>query len=113
MLKTQHLETVQIQDHNCTRHQDQFVRTANSFHVKADDKYTGSLECVVFMITGVIIPTIDEMTTDEYGLRSMKGIDPMDLRIHWMSARQLDKQGPMPSGKELDHVSMYGTDLSD
>jgi hypothetical protein len=29
---------------------DQFVRTANSFHVKGDDKYTSSVECVVFMI---------------------------------------------------------------
>ncbi len=55
------------------------------------------------------IPTIDEMTTDEYGLRSMSDIDPVDLR---MSSRQWELQGLTPSGKALDHVSMYGTDLS-
>jgi hypothetical protein len=45
------------------------VRTAaNSFHVRADDKYTRSVVCVVFIITAGIIPAIDEMTTDEYGL---------------------------------------------
>ncbi len=54
---------------DCARHdQDQFMRTANSFHVKGDDKNTSSVECVVFMITGGRIPSIDEMTTDEYGL---------------------------------------------
>ncbi len=51
---------------DCARHLDQFVRTENSFHVKADDKYTRSVEChsVVFMITGIggRIPSIDEMT---------------------------------------------------
>ncbi len=95
---------------DCTRHQDQFVRTANSFHGKADDKNTSSVECVVFMITNGRIPTIDEMTTDKYGLRSMTDIDPMDLR---MSSRQWELQGLIPSGKALDHESMYGTDLSD
>ncbi len=39
--------------------------TASSFHVKADDKFTRSLERVVFMITG---GRIDEMTTDDHGL---------------------------------------------
>ncbi len=34
----------------------------------------------------------------------------MDLR---MSSRPWEKQGLMPSGKELYHVSMYGNDLSD
>ncbi len=34
----------------------------------------------------------------------------MDLR---MSSRQWEKQGLMLSGKALDHVSLYGTDLSD
>ncbi len=62
------------------------------------------------MITGGRIPTIDEMTTDEYGLLSLTDIDPMDLR---MSARQWKLPGLMPSGKALDHVSMYGTELSD
>ncbi len=50
------------------------------------------------------------MTTDEYGLRSMSDNDPVDLR---MSARQWELQGLVPSGKALDHVSMYGTDLLD
>ncbi len=95
---------------DCTRHQDQFVRTANSFHLRADDQYTRSVECVVFMITGGRIPSIDEITTDEYGLRSMSDIDPVDLR---MSCRQWELQGLTPSGKALDHVSIYGTNLSD
>jgi hypothetical protein len=47
------------------------------------------------------------MTTDEYGLRSMSDIDPVDLR---MSSRQWELQGLGPLGKALDHVSMYGTD---
>jgi hypothetical protein len=50
------------------------------------------------------------MTTDENGLRSMSEIDPVDVR---MSSRQWELQGLTPSGKALDHVSMYGTDLSD
>jgi hypothetical protein len=65
---------------DCTRDQDQFLRTANSFHVKVDDKYTRSAECVAFMITGGKIPTIDEMAMDEYGLQSMSCFDPVDLR---------------------------------
>ncbi len=84
---------------DCAKQLDQFVRTANSFHVKANDTYTRSVECVVFMITGGRIPTIDEMTTDEYGLRSMSDIDPVDLRI---SSRQWEFQGLVPSGKALD-----------
>jgi hypothetical protein len=62
------------------------------------------------MITNGRIPTIDEMTTDEYGLRSISDIDPVDLR---MSSRSWELQGLVPSGKALDRVSMYGTDLSD
>ncbi len=61
------------------------------------------------MITNGRIPTIDEVTTDEYGLRSMSDIDLVDLR---MSSRQWELQGLVPSGKVLDHVSMYGTELS-
>jgi hypothetical protein len=93
---------------DCARQLDQFVRTANFFHVKADDKYTKSVECVVFMITGGRIPTIDEMPTDEYGLRSMSDIDAVDLR---MSSRQWELQGLTPSGKALDHVSMHCMEL--
>ncbi len=89
---------------------DQFVSTANSFHVKGDDKYTRSVECIVFMITNGRFPSTYEMTTDEYGLQSMSDIDPVDLR---MSSRQWELHGLVPSGKALDHVSMYGTDLSD
>ena len=40
----------------------------------------------------------------------MSGFDPVDLR---MSSRQWELQGLVPSGKALDHVSLYGTDLSD
>ncbi len=44
------------------------MSAANYFHVKGDDKYIRSDECVVFMITNGRIPTIDEMSMDEYGL---------------------------------------------
>ncbi len=40
----------------------------------------------------------------------MSDIDPVDLR---MSSKQWELQGLVPSEKALDHVSMYGTDLSD
>ncbi len=43
-------------------------------------------------------------------MRSMTDIEPADLR---MSSRQWELQGLVSSGKALDHVSMYGTDLSD
>jgi hypothetical protein len=66
---------------DCARHLDQFVSAANYIHVKGDDKYTRSVECVIFTITNGRIPTIDEMTKDEYGLRSMSDIDPVDLRM--------------------------------
>jgi hypothetical protein len=78
--------------------------------VRADDKYTRSIECVVYLITGGRIPTINDMTTDEYGLQSMKDIDQMDLR---MSSKQWEKQGLMLWSKALDHASMYRTDLLD
>ena len=95
---------------DCARQLDQFASTANNFHVKGDDKYTIPVECIFFMNTNGRFPTTHEMTTDEYGLRSMSDIDPVDLR---MSSRQWELQGLVPSGKALDHVSMYGTDLSD
>jgi hypothetical protein len=94
----------------CAGQLDQFVSNANSFHVKGDDKYTRFVEFIIFMITNGRFPSIDEMTTDEYGLRSMSDIDPVDLRI---SSRPWEFQGLVPSGNALDHVSMYGTDLSD
>jgi hypothetical protein len=61
--------------------QDQFLRTANAIYVRGDDKFTRSVQslCIVFMITGGRIPSIKEMTTDAYGLRSMSYIDPKDL----------------------------------
>ncbi len=62
------------------------------------------------MITNGRFPSTHEMTTDEYGLRSISDIDPVDLK---MSSRQWELQGLVPSGKALHHVSMYGTDLSD
>ncbi len=93
---------------DCSRQLDQFVSVANHFHVKGDDKYTRSVECVIFMITHGRVPTIDEMATDEFGLRSMSDIELVDLR---MSSRRWELQGLVPSGKALGHVSMYGTDL--
>ncbi len=77
--------------------------------MSAENSYTRSVECVVFMITNGRFPTVNEMTTDEYGLRSMSGIDLLDMI---MSSRQWELQGLVPSSKALDHVSMYGTDLS-
>ncbi len=50
------------------RQLDQLVSAANYFHVNGDDKYTRSVECIVFMITNGRFPSINEMTTDEYGL---------------------------------------------
>ena len=55
-------------------------------------------------------PDSEEMHTDEYGLRSMTNMDPSDLI---MSARQWEALGAASSGKALDHMSMYGTDLTD
>ena len=74
---------------DCARQLDQFVSTANPFHVKGDDKYTIPVECIFFMNTNGRFPTTHEMTTDEYGLRSMSDIDPVDLR---MSSRQWELQ---------------------
>ncbi len=97
---------------DCSRQLDQLVSTsnANNFHVKGDDKYTRSVECIVFMITNGRFLAIHEMTTDEFGLRSMSDIDTSELRL---SSRQWEVLGLVSSGKALDHVSMYGTDLSD
>jgi hypothetical protein len=93
-----------------TRQHDKCFRTANSFHVKGDNKYTKSVWCIVFMITGGRIPLIREMTEDEYRLRSMEHIDPADLRMSYMI---WEKRGLVPMGKMIEHASMYGTDLSD
>ena len=62
------------------RKQDNFLRTANPFDVKGGDKYTRSVQCIVFMITGGRIPSMREMTTGEFGLRSMD-IDPANLKM--------------------------------
>ena len=93
-----------------SRQQDKILRTANSFHVRGYDKYTRSVQRIFFMIAGGRIPSIREMTMDEYGLRSMENIDPRDLR---MSSNASEKKGLMSSGKTIEHASMYGTDLSD
>ena len=78
---------------DCARHLDQFVSAAKYFHVKGDDKYPRSVECIIFMITNGRIPTIDEMATDEFGLQSMSDTDLVDLR---MSFRQWELQGLVP-----------------
>ena len=70
---------------DCSRQLYRFVSNTNNFHVRGDDKYTRSVECIVFMITNGRFPANHEMTTDEYGLRTMTDIDPADLR---MSSRQ-------------------------
>ncbi len=92
------------------RQQDNFLRTANSFHVKGVDKYTRFVQFIVFMIMGGRIPSIREITTYEFGLRSMQDIDPMDSR---MSSKMWEKRGLVPMGKLFEHTSIYGTDLSD
>ena len=74
---------------DCARQLDQFASTANNFLVKGDDKYTIPVECIFFMNTNGRFPTTHEMTTDEYGLRSMSDIDPVDLR---MPSRQWELQ---------------------
>ena len=73
------LQDVENSLEDCARHQDQFMRTASSFHVKADDKYTRSVECVVYMITGGRIPTIDT-TPIAVGSCPFLGVPPMKVR---------------------------------
>jgi hypothetical protein len=83
---------------DCIRHQNKFLKTANALHVKGGDKYTQFVHCNVFIITGGIIPSITEMSTDEYGLRSIQVIDPVNLR---MSSRQWEKLGYCRRAKHL------------
>ncbi len=79
-------------------------------HVKGDDKYTRFEQCIVFIITGGRIPSIRDMNTDDYGLRSMEEIDPVDLR---MSSKMWEKIRLVPMGKTIEYTSLNGTDLSD
>jgi hypothetical protein len=51
------------------------------------------------MITGGRIPLIREMNTDEFGLRSMQNIDPVDLRM-W--SEMWDKRGLVPMDKFIE-----------
>ncbi len=53
---------------DCAKQLDQFVRVAIFFHVKGDDKFTRAVECIILMITNGRFLTVDEMTTDEFGL---------------------------------------------
>jgi hypothetical protein len=78
--------------------------------VEGDDKNKKSVQCIVFMITGGILPSIKEMTKDEFGFGSMENIDPEDLR---MSSKMWEKRGLVSIGKTLEHTSLYGTDHSD
>ncbi len=75
--------------------------------MKGNNKYTRSVKCIVFMITGNI--SIREMTTHELGLKSMENIDPMHLR---MSFKAWEGKGLLSSGKTIEHASIYGTGLS-
>ncbi len=61
------------------------------------------------MIYGGIIPSIREINTDKYGLRSMEDIDPVDLR---MSTKIWERRGLLPMGKSIEHTSLYGADFS-
>ena len=63
------------------RQQDKLFRTADAFYVRVDDEYTRSVQCIVFMITEGRVPSIKEMITDEYGVRSMCDKDPKDLSM--------------------------------
>jgi hypothetical protein len=76
-----HPSDAEISLEDMARQQDNFFRTANSFHVKGDDKYTRTVQCIVFMITGGRLSSIKEMFKDEFGFRSMGNIDPEDLRM--------------------------------
>ncbi len=49
---------------DCAGQLDQFVSTANSFHVKGDDKYTSSVDWIIFMTTNGRFPSTDEMTPE-------------------------------------------------
>ncbi len=81
------------------------MRTANSFHVRGDDKYTRSVQCIGFMINRGRIPSIREMNTDEYGLRSMEDIDPVDFLR--MSSKMWEKRGLLPMGKSIKHFIVW------
>ncbi len=50
------------------------------------------------------------MNTDEYGLKSMEDIDPVDLR---MSSKMWETRGLLAMGKSIEHTSLYGADFSD
>ncbi len=76
--------------------------------MRGDDKYTRSIQWIVYMITGGRIPSIREMTTDEFGLRSMEDIDQVDLRF---SSKMWEKRGLVPMGKMIEQTSLYGSDL--
>jgi hypothetical protein len=83
LLKMQQIDPCDVENssEDMARQQDKSLRTANSFHEKNDDKYTMSLQSLVFLNTGGRIPLIREMTTDEFGLRSVQDIDLRDLRM--------------------------------
>ncbi len=71
-----------------------FFRTAKAIHVRGDDNLTrsvvvDSVQCIVFMIIEGRIPSIKDMTSDDYGLRS---IDPKDLIIS-NSSKMWEKRG--------------------
>ncbi len=75
--------------------------------MKVNDKYTRSVHCIIFMITYIL--SIREMTTDEFGLRSMD----IDLANSRMSSKMWEKRGLVPMAKMIEHTSLYETDLSD
>jgi hypothetical protein len=78
--------------------------------MRGDDKFTRSVHCIIFIITGGRIPSIKEMTTDESGLRSTSNNDPKDVI---MSSKMWEKHRIVSMGRFIEHTSIYGTNVSD
>jgi hypothetical protein len=83
------------------RQQEKVLRTANAIHVGDNDRFKRSVHCIVFMITGGRIPSIKEMTMDEYGLKSTSDIDPKDLIL---SSKMCEKKGLVSMGRFIEHT---------
>jgi hypothetical protein len=62
----------------------------NSIYVRSDYKFTRPAYSIIYMITGGRIPSIKEMTTDEYGSKVMMDFDPDTLK---MSSKMWERKG--------------------
>jgi hypothetical protein len=74
---------------------------ANSIFVRGDAKLTRPVLSNIFMITGGRIPSIKEMTTDDYGSKLMHDIDPDILKI---SSKMWEKKGLMQMGRFIERT---------